>query len=132
MHHRRLRSGILAGVIGLSLVVGACGGPADGGGGGGGGGGAQTPAPPADKVVLTPADNVPFALRKGTYRLAWKTTDCSSLSVEIRGDTGYSREKTSTLPAFNMILTSVLEGTYILTQTDPACADWQITIEKIC
>lgn len=85
-----------------------------------------------EKVTVTPdTAATPFALRKGTYRVSWSTTGCKSIAVTLAGDNGFSKEKKSTLPKFSWIVLGVPDGTYTATQTDPACADWQLAIERV-
>ena len=125
MRQRSLRLGLVAAALGTALVAGGCGGAvADGGD--------ATVAPAQERVTITPetAANA-FRLQKGTYRLNWKTTGCTAVTVVVQGDTGYQREKTSGVPNFSWILTSVTEGTYTVAQTDPACADWEILMERV-
>ena len=79
-------------------------------------------APVQGKVTVTPETAAtPFVLAKGNYRVNWKTTDCTQVTVAIVGDTGFTKEKSSAIPNFSWIVTSVPDGTYTITQTDP-CA----------
>lgn len=125
MHRRQLRFPALsAAALGALLLAGGCG--ADGGGGGA----AATPV--QDRVTITPETAAtPFVLAKGTYRLTWSTTDCASVTVAITGDTGFTREKSSKIQNFSWILTSVPDGTYTAQQTDPLCAAWELTVERV-
>lgn len=124
MRHRRLRSALPAAALGLALFTAGCGGAeaADNG---------PTTAPAQDRITISPdTAATPFALQKGTYRLNWTTTDCSSITVSISGDTGYAKSKVSGVPNFSWILTSVTDGTYTVAM-DPSCATWTINLEKI-
>jgi hypothetical protein len=106
------------------VAVAACGGD--------GTGAAVSAAPVQGKVTVTPETAAtPFALAKGNYRVNWKTTDCTQVTVAIVGDTGFTKEKSSKIPNFSWIVTSVPDGTYTITQTDPSCATWEIAIEKV-
>lgn len=126
MRHGSLRLGLLATVLGTALAAGACGGETAGGGG------AATPAPAQERVTITPETAATqFRLQKGTYRLNWKTTGCTAVKVVVQGDTGFQREKSSGVPNFSWILTSVTDGAYTVAQTDPGCTDWEIVIERI-
>lgn len=126
MRHRRTRTGLVAAVLTAVFVVGAC------GESGGDGPGDATPVPAQDRVVVTPETiDQSFRLARGNYRVGWTTTGCSSLTVKIAGDTGYARERTSAVPNFSWILTSVTEGTYQLAQTNADCTTWEIVIERM-
>jgi len=126
MRHRQLRFGLPAVAISAALVLGACGGSS------GGGGNTASVAPPQQRVTVTPETAAnPFALQKGTYRLNWKTTDCAGITMQFAGDTGFQKEKTSTLPTSSWILTSVPDGVYTVTQADAACTAWEIIVERI-
>lgn len=126
MRDRRSRIGLVAAMLSAAFVVTAC------GGGGADGPGDATPVPAQDRVVVTPETvDQTFRLARGNYRVGWTTTGCSSLTVKISGDTGYSRERTSSVPNFSWILTSVTEGTYQLAQTEASCTTWEIVIERM-
>ena len=125
---RRIRVSGLA--LGLTVVLAACGGSAPGQDGGGGDGGA-TPLPIAKNYTIKPGDTTPFPLAKGTYRLAWTTTGCPSVDFVLTGDNGFSNEKPSKLPNSARIIVSVPDGNYTVSQNDSACAEWQVTIDKI-
>ncbi len=125
MRQRSLRLGLVAAALGGALVAGAC-------GGGTTTGGDVTAAPVQERVTITPdTAATPFRLQKGTYRLNWKTTGCTGVTVVVQGDTGYQREKSSGVPNFSWILTSVTDGTYTVAQTDAACTDWEILVERV-
>ncbi len=125
MHHRQLRFlGVSIAALGALLIAGACGGD------GGGGGAAATPV--QGRVTITPETaTTPFVLAQGTYRITWSTTDCASVTVQITGDSGFTREKSSKIQDFSWILTSVPDGTYTAQQTDPTCAAWELTVERV-
>ncbi len=121
---RRSRLVLVSAVSAVMLAAGACGGD--------GAGEAASVAPPQSKVTVTPETaGTPFALAEGNYRVNWKTTDCKKVTVVLTGDTGYTKEKSSTITNFSWIATSVPAGTYTATQTDPACTDWTLAIEKV-
>ena len=121
---RRSRLILVSAVSAVMLAAGACGGD--------GAGEAASVAPPQGKVTVTPETvATPFALAEGNYRVNWKTTDCTKVTVTIVGDTGFTKEKSSAIPNFSWIVTSVPAGTYTVTQTDPGCAVWEIAVEKV-
>lgn len=123
MRHRQLRFGLPAVALGAALLVAACGGDATGP--------AASVAPAQDKVTVTPATAAtPFALQAGTYRLNW-TTSCPKVAVTITSDTGYNKSKASGIANFSWILTSVTPGNYTVSQTEAACTDWTIILEKV-
>jgi hypothetical protein len=127
VHIRRTRSVLIIALSTVAIVVSAC-----GGGGDAGGGAAVSARPVQGKVTVTPENAAePFALAKGNYRVNWKTTDCTAVTVVLTGDTGFMKEKKSSIPNFSWIVTSVPEGTYTAAQTDPACATWELAIEKV-
>jgi hypothetical protein len=117
----------------LSLAIAACGAAAPGQGGGGNAGDGGSPAAtPAKSYTIKPGDTTPFPLAAGTYRLNWVTTGCpGGLTVILTGDNGYTNEKSSKLPNYSRILTSVPDGNYTITQTDTACTEWTVTLDKI-
>jgi hypothetical protein len=120
----------VAGAIAVStLVLAACGASAPGQDGGGG---ASAGASPAKSYTIKPGDTTPFPLAAGTYRLNWVTTGCpGGLTVILTGDNGYTSEKSSKLPNYSRIITSVPDGNYTITQTDAACTQWTVTLDKI-
>ena len=120
----------IAGTIAVSsLALVACGGSAPGQDGGGG---ASAGASPAKSYTIKPGDTTPFPLAAGTYRLIWVTTGCpGGLTVILTGDNGYTNEKSSKLPNYSRIITSVPDGNYTITQTDTACSQWTVTLDKI-
>src|SRR5262245_56932232 len=120
----------IAGAIAVStLVLVACGGSAPGQDGGGG---ESTAASISKNYTIKPGDTTPFALAEGTYRLAWTTTGCAGGSTFVlTGDNGYTKEKTTKLPTYSSILTSVPDGNYTISQTQTGCTDWTVTLDKV-
>jgi hypothetical protein len=115
----------------LSLALVACGGSAPGPGGGGGASGDAPSATPRENIAVKPGEEGPWLLAAGTYRVSYKTTDCTKVAFKLQGDTGFEREKTSNLPNGVYLITSVTDGNYTLTQTDAACTDWEATLQRI-
>ncbi len=123
MGHHQHRFGLPAVALGAALLVAACGGDVSGP--------VATAAPAQTKVSVTPATAAtPFALQSGTYRLNW-TTACAKVTVMVTSDTGYNKSKASGIANFSWILTSVTPGNYTVSQTEAACTDWTIILEKI-
>ena len=123
----RHRTGLVVLAAAAALVIGAC--EAEEGGGDGAAASALAEQGP---IVRTAADaTTPFVLAKGLYRVAWKTTDCPSITVELVGDNGYSKKQTSTVPNHTFIATGVDDGNYTVAQTDAACATWEVSVTKI-
>lgn len=91
---------------------------------------AASALPAQESVTLTPAENPPFTLNEGMYRLEWKTA-CTAVAVTVTGDNGFASEKSSPVPNFSWILPSVPTGTYVVAQTEPSCTDWTISIVKL-
>jgi hypothetical protein len=120
---RTLLTAVLAALV---LAAAAC-----GGGDGGGGGASQSAAPVQDKVTVTPETvATPFTLAEGIYRVNW-VSECTKITLVLTGDTGFSKEKTSTLPKFSWLVTGVPAGTYTLGQTEATCTGWTVIVEKI-
>jgi hypothetical protein len=124
VHARRSRSVLVLVLSAVMLAAAACGGD--------GGTEVASARPVQAKVVVTPETaTTPFALAQGNYRVNWATTDCKKVTVKIVGDNGYTKEKSSSIPNFSFIATSIPAGNYTAAQTDPACATWTLTIEKV-
>ncbi len=121
----------VAGAIALStLFLVACGASAPGQAGDGGG--ASPSASPAKNYTIKPGDTTPFPLAAGTYRLQWTTTGCVGGSTFVlTGDNGYTKEKSTKLPTYSTILTSVPDGNYTISQSDTGCTDWTVTLDKV-
>jgi|SRR3954451_14624115 len=119
----------IAGAIAVStLGLAACGASAPGQGGGGG----ESPAASVAKsYTVKPGDTTPFALAEGSYRLGWTSTGCTSIELALTGDNGFESKKASRLPNSARIITSVPAGNYTIAQSDPACTQWQATIDKV-
>lgn len=126
--HSRPRTTALPLLLGATiLAAGACG---DGGGGGGGPEASEAAVDAVTKVTITPETAAgAFVLADGTYRVTWAAPECASVTVAVAGDTGFAKSKTSTLPKFSWILTSVPAGTYTAAQTDAACTAWEVVVE---
>jgi len=124
------RLAIAATIAASSLALVACGG--SGPGAGGDGAGASAGASPAKSYTIKPGDTTPFPLAEGTYRLNWVTTGCTGGSTFVlTGDNGYSKEKSTKLPTYSTILTSVPDGNYTISQSETGCTDWTVTLDKI-
>jgi hypothetical protein len=121
----------IAGAIAMStLGLVACSGSAPGQDGGGGGG--SPAASVAENYTIKPGDTTPFALAAGSYRMQWTTTGCTGGSTFVlTGDNGYSKEKSTKLPTYATILTSVPDGNYTISQTASGCTDWTVTLDKV-
>jgi hypothetical protein len=128
--HLPRRVAVAAATVGLGLAVAACGGTTPGASGGGDAGGSPA-ASIAKSVTIKPGDTTPFPLAAGTYRLNWTTVGCTGLTVTLKGDNGYSNEKSSQLPNYSRILTSVPDGNYTISQSDAACTQWTVTLDKV-
>jgi hypothetical protein len=99
--------------------------------GGDGGSEVVSARPVQGKVTVTPETaTTPFALAEGNYRVNW-TTACKKVTVKIVGDTGFTKEKSSAIPKFSWIVTSVPAGNYTVIQSEPDCTDWTVAVEKV-
>ena len=115
---------LLAGALAAALVLAACGSE--------GGGPAASAGPAQAKVVIKAGDTAPFSLAEGRYRLTWATEGCKAVSIDLKQQDGsFAYTKESTMPRFSTILVSVPAGAYKLNQTDPGCATWTVTVERI-
>lgn len=128
---RRPGRAVLALSLVLALLAGACAeeeffSDDPGAASSAGAGGAEVVA----NIKLTPADNPPFGLAEGTYRLEWASA-CAKITITITGDTGYTKKKSSPVPQFNTILTGVTAGTYQVAQLEADCTDWTIVVSKL-
>lgn len=121
---RRPTAAVLALSVAVALVGAACTEEEETGAG------EVTDSEVVSNITLTPADNAPFGLAEGMYRIEWSST-CPKVSVTITGDTGYTKTKSSSIATFSAILTSVPAGTYQVQQTEADCADWAISVTKI-
>ncbi len=115
---------LFAGVLAAALVLVGCG--SDGGGGG------VSAAPAQTKVTVTAGDTAPFALQGGQYKFAWTTNGCASFSFELKQrDGGFDWKKETKVPRFSAIILGVPAGTYTVTQSEAACTDWSVALERI-
>ena len=114
-------------VLGASMAVllAAC-------GGGGPGGGDGTPVTGETHVeVQAGAAVAPVAIQPGRYKVAWRMT-CNALTVKISDATGKEvYTKTSRIKSFSSIASSLPGGPVLIEQTDAACTEWTITLDKI-
>ena len=126
---RRTGHAALTGLAAMTLLVAACG----GGDGGGDGGDAASARPPQEQIKVTSADAAtPFQLQAGRYKFGWDAPDCSSVNFTMSGATqGFVYEKKTLQKKFSAIVSDVPEDTYTVAQTDPACADWTVQIDRI-
>jgi hypothetical protein len=109
----------------LAVLLAACGGGGPGAGGG-------TPVTGETHVeVKAGASPAPLAIQPGRYKVAWRMT-CGSLTVKISDATGKELyTKTSRIKSFSSIASSLPGGPILIEQTDAACTDWSITLDKI-
>lgn len=117
----------LAGLMAATLLLAACGGGDDGGG-------AEVSARPAqEQITIASADaSVPFALQAGRYKVGWDASECAGVNFVLTGETqGFTWEKKTLQKKFSSIVSDVLEDTYTIAQTDPACTVWTVQIDRI-
>jgi hypothetical protein len=113
---------LLAGALALALTLAACGSD---------GGGAASVAPAQTKVVITAADTAPFSLLEGRYRFTWATEGCTSATFDLKQQDGsFEYHKESKIPSYSAILVTVPGGTYTLTQAEPTCSTWTVTLDR--
>jgi hypothetical protein len=119
---------VLGTLLGLTLVLTAC-----GGSGSDAGDGAGSVAPAQSKVVIAAADAAnPFAMQAGRYKFGWNAPGCAKVSFTLTGASqGFSYAKASTLTSGSAVVLNVLEDTYALAQTEAACTAWTVTFDKI-
>jgi hypothetical protein len=124
----RTRIAGLSGLTAMSALLMAC-----GGGEGGGGGAAVSARPPQEQIVIAAADAaVPFQLQPGRYKFGWTAPDCPSVNFTMTGQTqGFTYEKKTLQTKFSAIVSDVPEDTYLVAQTDPACTDWTVQIDRL-
>lgn len=122
------RRRVLSGLLGVSLVLMAC-----GGSGSDAGDGAASVAPAQSKVVIAAADAAnPFAMQAGRYKFGWDAPGCAKVSFTMTGASkGFNYAKSSTLTKGSAIVLDVLEDTYTLAQAESACTAWTVTIDKV-
>ena len=122
----------LTGLAVMTLLLAACGG-GDGGGGGGGEGDGASARPPQEQIKITSADaSTPFQLQAGRYKFGWDASACPSVAFTMTGEgQGFTYEKTTRQKKFSSIVTDVPEDVYTLAQTDPACTEWTVQIDKV-
>ena len=124
----------LAGIVAMTLLVAACGGGDDGGGGGGGGvDDGATPRPAQEQITIAAADAAtPFLLQAGRYKFAWDASTCSGVNFVLTGETqGFTWEKKTLQKRFSSIVNELPDDTYTVAQTDPACTEWSITLDRL-
>ena len=119
---------VLGTLIGLTLLLTAC-----GGAGADAGDGAASVAPAQSKLTIAAADAAnPFALQAGRYKFGWNAPGCAKVSFTLTGASGgFSYAKASTLTSGSAIVLNVLEDTYALAQAEAACTAWTVTFDKI-
>jgi hypothetical protein len=94
--------------------------------------GAQSARPAQAQITITPADLTPFALQAGRYKFGWTSPACKSVLFTLKGaNQGFTYEKKSALPRFSSIISNVPADDYTISQGDPACTDWTITLDRI-
>lgn len=123
---RAPRLALAASLAALALTTVACEGGTEGGGGD-----APSASVASGPIVVTPGATGPFPLQGGIYRIGWKTTGCANIVISLQGDSGFQREKTSTIPSQTWVVPGVEPGNYTIAQTDPACADWELNVSRI-
>lgn len=127
------RAGLAGFALASAVLLTACGGgTADGGGGGGAGDGASA-RPPQAQIVVTSADAAtPFELQSGRYKFGWDASDCTSVGFTMTGQAqGFTYEKTTRQKKFSAIISDVPADVYTLAQTDAACTEWSVQIDRI-
>ena len=75
---------------------------------------------------------MPFQLQPGRYKFGWTAPDCPSVNFTMTGQTqGFTYEKRTLQTKFSAIVSDVPGDTYLVAQTDPACADWTVQIDRL-
>jgi hypothetical protein len=120
-----LRGPSLIATVGLVLALAACGAEEAPGA-------VESARPAQEQITITPTDLTPFALQAGRYRFGWASPACKSVLFTLKGASqGFSYEKKSALPRFSSIISEVPSDEYTLSQGEPACTDWTITLDRI-
>lgn len=124
----------LAGLIASVMLLAACGGgEGDGGGAGGGGGGTVSARPAQEQIKITSADAAtPFQLQAGRYKFGWDASGCTAVTFQMVGQAqGFTYDKNTRQKKFSAIISDVPEDVYTLAQTDPACTEWTVQIDRV-
>lgn len=124
LHARRP---LLVAIMSLTVLAAGCGGDE-------GGGGEEASARPAqEQIAVTSADAAtPFALQAGRYKFGWDASTCAGVNFVLTGATqGFTWEKKTLQKKFSSIVSDVPEDTYTLTQSDAACTEWTVQIDRI-
>jgi hypothetical protein len=122
------RRAALTGLVAMTLLLAACGGAEEAGDGE-----AVSARPAQEKIMISSTDAAtPFALQAGRYKFGWDASGCNGVSFVMTGQTqGFTWEKTTLQKKFSSIVSDVLEDTYTLAQTDAACTEWTVQIDRI-
>jgi hypothetical protein len=117
---------VLSSLLGVTLLLAACGGSSTDVGNAG------SAAPAQTKVVVAAADAAkPFGLQAGRYKFSWTAT-CTGLDFTVSGAAkGFVYTKKPSVSNFNAIISGVPEDTYTVAQANAACTDWTVTFDKL-
>ena len=126
------RIGILASIAALSLA--ACGGGDAGATGAGGNGGGTSPSPAGvtrgqfKEETATTA----VAFTPGTYKISWRfdRKACPRLKATLVNTEGTFKYAISTRNPNASAIVQKVEGNVAVTEPDPACKGWTITMER--
>lgn len=115
------------------VLLAACGGGSSGGQGGGGGGPSAPVATMLAKVVVdqTASPTATYQMEGGQYKISWTSTGCTNLDVQVKQTDGsFSYDKPTTRTSFLAIISQLPQGLYTITQADPSCTTWSVTLES--
>jgi hypothetical protein len=118
---------VLTSLLGVAMILAAC------GGGSTDAGPAGSAAPAQTQVTVTAADAAkPFSLQAGRYKFTWAAPGCTGLDFTMTGATkGFVYNKKPSVANFNALVSAVPEDSYTLAQANAACTDWTVTLDRV-
>jgi hypothetical protein len=127
MIDRGRRLGMALAALGLA-VAGCAGDPAPNGDGGAG----RTAGPAQSSVTIRAGALEPFTLEAGRYRFSWAAAGCAAVDFTMVGtSSGFTYAKASSLATFTAIVSDVPQDTYELDQSEAACTEWSVMLDRI-
>ena len=127
MHRSWLRTLAVAVALAMALVIAGC----EEGDAGPGDGPDSTRETVRTVVVTEETEPQVYALEGGRYRVSWRH-QCETIGVRlVAAGAEPVYERTARSPAFSAIVSDVAPGDYELLQTDAACEDYEIRIDKL-
>jgi hypothetical protein len=118
---------LLTSLLGVAMILAAC------GGGSTDAGQVGSAAPAQTQVTVKAADAAkPFGLQAGRYKFTWVATGCTGLDFTMTGAAkGFVYNKKPSVANFNAIISGVPEDSYTISQANAACTDWTVTFDRL-